>query len=188
MKRAASELEVENTRLRRERASTKPNLGIVKKRRRISQAWVGDITHIATAAGWLYLACIMDVARRRSVGGSMSDRIKADRVGRALKSAYWQRKPLPGLILHTDRGSQYAGNQHRTLIRDFRRVQSMSRTGNGWDNAPIARCFKTLKVERVHPLRYEPRAQAAPSAGVDSAQDGSASATWTLLRPAFFAR
>ena len=90
-------------------------------------------TYIATAEGWLYLACVMDLASRRIVGWSMRDRIKADLVRQALKSAYWQRKPAPGLIMHTDRGSQYAGDQHRKLIRDFRMLQSMSRKGNCWD-------------------------------------------------------
>ena len=90
----------------------------------------------------------------------MADRIKADLVCQALKSAYWQRKPPPGLIMHTDRGSQYAGAQHRALIRDLRMVQSMSRTGNCWDNAPMESFFKTLKVELVYEVRYETRAQA----------------------------
>lgn len=126
----------------------------------INQAWVGDITYIATGEGWLYLAVIMDLASRRIVGWSMSDRITSDLVCQALKSAYWQRKPPPGLIMHTDRGSQYAGNRHRTLIRDFCMVQSMSRKGNCWDNAPMESFFKTLKIERVHPLHYDTRAQA----------------------------
>ena len=90
----------------------------------------------------------------------MADRIKADLVCQALKSAYWQRKPPPGLIMHTDRGSQYAGAQHRALIRDLRMVQSMSLKGNCWDNAPMESFFKTLKVELVYEVRYETRAQA----------------------------
>jgi len=126
----------------------------------MNRAWVGDITYIATNEGWLYLACVMDLASRRIVGWSMADRIKADLVCQALKSAYWQRKPPPGLIMHTDRGSQYAGAQHRALIRDLRMVQSMSRTGNCWDNAPMESFFKTLKVELVYEVRYETRAQA----------------------------
>ena len=124
------------------------------------RVWVGDITYIATAQGWLYLAVVMDLASRRIVGWSMSDRIKADLVCQALKSAYWQRKPPPGLIMHSDRGSQYAGDQHCALIKDFCMVQSMSRKGNCWDNAPMESFFKTLKVERVHQLRYDTRAQA----------------------------
>jgi transposase InsO family protein len=125
-----------------------------------NQAWVADVTYIATAQGWLYLACIMDLASRRIVGWSMSERMKADLVCQALRSAYWQRKPPPHLIMHSDRGSQYASDAHRRLIKDYRMIQSMSRKGNCWDNAPMESFFKTLKVERVYRLRYETRAAA----------------------------
>jgi putative transposase len=127
---------------------------------RVNQAWVADITYIATAEGWLYLACVMDLASRKIVGWSMSERMKADLVCQALKSAYWRRKPPAGLIMHSDRGSQYAGDSHRQLIKDFRMIQSMSRRGNCWDNAAMESFFKTLKVERVHLLRYDTRAVA----------------------------
>ena len=127
---------------------------------RINQAWVADITYVATAEGWLYLAVVMDLASRRIVGWSMSDRIKAELVCDALKSAYWRRKPAPGLIVHTDRGSQYASDRYRGLIRDFRMIQSMSRRANCWDNAPMESFFKTLKVERIYQVRYETRSQA----------------------------
>tara|TARA_B100001964_G_scaffold56974_1_gene64508 strand:+ start:484 stop:1347 length:864 start_codon:yes stop_codon:yes gene_type:complete len=126
----------------------------------INQAWVGDITYIATGEGWLYLACVMDLSSRRIVGWSMSNRIKADLVCQALKSAYWRRKPPQGLIMHSDRGSQYASDQHRQLIQDYRMIQSMSRRANCWDNAAMESFFKTLKVERVHRLRYDTRAAA----------------------------
>jgi putative transposase len=124
----------------------------------VNQAWVADITYIATGEGWLYLACVMDLASRRIVGWSMSERMKADLVCQALKSAYWQRKPLTGLIMHTDRGSQYASVDHRKLIKDYRMIQSMSRRANCWDNAVMESFFKTLKVERVHMMRYDTRA------------------------------
>jgi transposase InsO family protein len=126
----------------------------------VNQAWVADITYIATAEGWLYLACVMDLASRRIVGWSMSERMKADLVCQALKSAYWRRKPAAGLIMHSDRGSQYASDSHRQLIKDYRMIQSMSRRGNCWDNAAMESFFKTLKVERVHLLRYDTRAVA----------------------------
>jgi putative transposase len=100
---------------------------------RVNQAWVADITYIATAEGWLYLACVMDLASRRIVGWSMSDRIKTQLVCQALKSAYWQRKPSAGLIMHSDRGSQYASDSHRQLLKDYRMIQSMSRRANCWD-------------------------------------------------------
>ena len=125
-----------------------------------NQAWVADITYIATGEGWLYLACIMDLASRRIVGWSMSDRMKADLVCQALRSAYWKRKPAAGLIMHSDRGSQYASDEHRQLIEDYRMIQSMSRRGSCWDNAAVESFFKTLKVERVYQLRYATRADA----------------------------
>jgi transposase InsO family protein len=126
----------------------------------VNQAWVADITYIATGEGWLYLACIMDLASRRIVGWSMSERMKADLVCQALKSAYWRRKPPAGLIMHSDRGSQYASEEHRQLIKDYRMVQSMSRRANCWDNAAMESFFKTLKVELVHTTRYDTRALA----------------------------
>jgi putative transposase len=75
----------------------------------------------------------MDLASRRIVGWSMSARLHAELVCQALQAAYWRRKPEPGLILHSDRGSQYASNRYRTLIADYRMLQSMSRKANCWD-------------------------------------------------------
>jgi transposase InsO family protein len=126
----------------------------------INAAWVGDISYIATDEGWLYLAVIIDLASRRVVGWSMSERMKADLVCEALKSAYWRRKPGAGLIMHTDRGSQYASRAHRRLLADYGMVQSMSRLGNCWDNSVAESFFKTLKVERAYQVRYASRAQA----------------------------
>jgi putative transposase len=143
---------------------TKPIAAHVLNRRfdgwRVNQAWVADITYISTGEGWLYLACVMDLASRRIVGWSMNERMTADLVCQALKSAYWRRKPPAGLIMHSDRGSQYAGDSHRQLIEDYRMIQSMSRRANCWDNAAMESFFKTLKVERVHLLRYDTRALA----------------------------
>jgi transposase InsO family protein len=127
---------------------------------RVNQAWVADITYVATNQGWLYLACVMDLASRRIVGWSMSERITADLVCRALSSAYWQRKPAAGLIMHSDRGSQYASASHRQMIKDYRMIQSMSRRANCWDNAAMESFFKTLKVECIHRMRYASRVQA----------------------------
>jgi transposase InsO family protein len=126
----------------------------------VNQAWVADITYISTNEGWLYLACVMDLASRRIVGWSMSERMTAELVCQALKSAYWQRKPAAGLIMHSDRGSQYASASHRQLIKDYWMVQSMSRKANCWENSAMESFFKTFKVERTHLLRYETRALA----------------------------
>ena len=125
-----------------------------------NRAWVGDITYVATKEGWLYLAVVMDLASRRIVGWSMSDIIDAKLVCAALRSAYWQRKPVAGLLVHTDRGSQYASHEYRRLAADFGVIMSMSRKGNAWDNAAMESFFKTLKVERIYQVRYDTRAQA----------------------------
>lgn len=119
-----------------------------------------DITYVATSEGWLYLAVVMDLASRRIVGWSMNSRIAAELVCEALKSAYWQRKPPTGLIMHSDRGSQYASDRHSSLIKDYQMVQSMSRRADCWDNAAMESFFKTLKVERIYQVRYKTRAQA----------------------------
>jgi putative transposase len=122
-----------------------------------NQVWVSDITFIATAEGWLYLAAILDLASRRIVGWSMSERINAELVCQALRSACWQRKPPPGLILHSDQGSQYASRAYRALAVSWGMEVSMSRRANAWDNAPMESFFKTLKVERIYQTRYETR-------------------------------
>lgn len=102
----------------------------------------------------------MDLASRRIVGWSMSDRIDAALVCAALRSAYWQRKPAPGLIVHTDRGSQYASHEYRRIACDMGITMSMSRKANAWDNAAMESFFKTLKVERIYQVRYDTHAQA----------------------------
>jgi transposase InsO family protein len=125
-----------------------------------NQAWVADITYVSTGEGWLYLACVMDLGSRKIVGWSMSERMKASLVCDALRMAYWRRKPAMGLIMHSDRGVQYASDTHRKLIKEYRMIQSMSRKANCWDNSVMESFFKTLKVERIHRLHYETRAQA----------------------------
>jgi putative transposase len=126
----------------------------------INQAWVGDITYIETDEGWLYLATVLDLASRKVVGWSMSERLKTDLVLSALKSAYGARRPQAGLLMHTDRGSQYADKKHVQLLADYSMVQSMSRKGSCWDNAVAESFFKTLKVERIYQTRYQTRQQA----------------------------
>lgn len=123
-------------------------------------AWCADITYLATAEGWLYLACVLDLGSRRIVGWAMSDRLKAPLVCEALAMAHARRRPAAGLIAHSDRGSQYAGRDYRRLLAKFGMVQSMSRAANCWDNAPMESFFKTLKVERTGHVRYASRAEA----------------------------
>jgi putative transposase len=123
-------------------------------------AWTTDITYLLTDEGWLYLAAIVDLGTRRVVGWAMSERMSAKLVCDALQMAYWRRRPAPGLLMHSDRGSQYASAEYRALLKQFLMTQSMSRKGNCWDNAPMESFFKTLKVERTYRLRYTSRDQA----------------------------
>ncbi len=125
-----------------------------------NRAWTTDITYLLTDEGWLYLAAIVDLGTRRIVGWAMSERMSAKLVCDALQMAFWRRRPAPGLLMHSDRGSQYASAEYRKLLKQFHMTQSMSRKGNCWDNAPMESFFKTLKVERTYRLRYTSRDQA----------------------------
>jgi transposase InsO family protein len=125
-----------------------------------NRAWTTDITYLSTDEGWLYLAAIVDLGTRRIVGWAMSERISAKLVCDALQMAYWRRRPAADLLMHSDRGSQYASDNYRKLLKQFHMTQSMSRKGNCWDNAPMERFFKTLKVERTYRLQYTSRDQA----------------------------
>jgi putative transposase len=113
-------------------------------------AYVADITYKWTREGWLYLAVVIDLYSRKVVGWSMSSRMKAQLVVDVLRMAIWQRKPKAGLIMHTDRGSQYASHQYRSLLSAHGRKGSMSRKGDCWDNAVAESFFGSLKQERVH--------------------------------------
>jgi transposase InsO family protein len=126
----------------------------------LNRAWTADITYLATDEGWLYLAAILDLATRRLVGWAMSERIDAKIVCDALQMAYWRRRPDANLLMHSDRGVQYASHEYRELLKQFKMTQSMSRKANCWDNAPMESFFKSLKVERIYQLRYTSRAQA----------------------------
>ena len=121
------------------------------------QAYVGDITYIWTQEGWLYLGVVIDLYSRKVIGWSMSSRMKSSLVCDALKMAVWQRRPEPGLITHSDRGSQYASKQYRQLLKAHGFVGSMSRKGDCWDNAVAESFFGTLKQERVQWRNYQTR-------------------------------
>jgi putative transposase len=130
------------------------------ERERPNEAWVSDITFIATAEGWLYLATEMDLYSRRIVGWALSDRLTAELVSSALRMAMARRRPPAGLLHHSDRGCQYASSAFRQLLAAHGLVCSMSRKGNAYDNAPMESFFGTLKRELVHRTRYATRAQA----------------------------
>ena len=125
-----------------------------------NRLWTSDITYIRTQEGWLYLAVFLDVCSRRIVGWSMSHRINDGLVVNAFKQAKLQRQPLPGLIVHSDRGSQYCSRSFKELLDSNRYRQSMSSTGNCYDNAITESFFATLKTELIHEKRYRTRNEA----------------------------
>jgi putative transposase len=125
-----------------------------------NQAYASDITYIWTQEGWLYLAVVIDLYSRKIVGWSMSSRMKATLVCDALKMAIWQRKPLKGLIVHSDRGTQYASAIYRQLLQEHGCIGSMSRKGDCWDNAVAESFFGSLKQERVQWRHYQTRFEA----------------------------
>jgi transposase InsO family protein len=123
-------------------------------------AYVQDITYIWTQEGWLYLAVVIDLFSRKVVGWSMGSRMKAQLVCDALNMAIWQRKPKAGLVVHSDRGSQYASKAYRKLLKQHKLVGSMSRLGNCWDNAVAESFFGSLKQEKVQWCNYQTRYEA----------------------------
>ena len=122
-----------------------------------NQFWVADITYIYTQEGWLYLFTIMDLYSRKIVGWSMKNRITQELVSEALNMAIKQRKPSWGLLLHSDRGSQYASYCYQVLLSKKSIRCSMSRKGNCWDNAVMESFYRTLKVELIYQKKYETR-------------------------------
>jgi len=128
-----------------------------------NRRWVGDITYIHTAEGWLYLAVLIDLYNRKVVGWAASSRLKRQLAIDALEMAAGRRKPGPGLIHHTDRGSQYASGEYRSKLADHKMICSMSRKGNCWDNAPAESFFNLLKTEWTNHYHYKTRAQAISS-------------------------
>lgn len=120
-----------------------------------NQLWVADITYIAIATGFVYLAAILDAWSRRVVGYAISRSIDARLAIAALKAAIRSRQPPKGCIHHSDRGSQYACEAYRKLLAEHGFVGSMGRRGNPYDNAKAESFIKTLKVEAVYLTDYE---------------------------------
>jgi putative transposase len=130
-----------------------------------NEAWAGDVTYIATGEGWLYLAVLLDLFSRRVVGWATSaanDRqLALDALGHAVRS----RRPVAGLVHHTDRGSPYASDEYRQALVDGGMVASMSRTGDCYDNAVAESFFATLKAEHVDHEDFATRAIGTASIG-----------------------
>ena len=124
-----------------------------------NQKWLADITFIPTSEGWLYLAAILDLYSKLVVGWSMSSRMTKKLVLDALKMAVERRRPGPGLVHHSDQGSQYASNDYQRELHSNGMICSMSRKGDCWDNAPMESWFHSLKTELVNHAKYQTRIQ-----------------------------
>ena len=119
--------------------------------------FVQDITYLPTDEGWLYLAVVVDLYSRQVVGWAMDKHMKAGLVCDALKMALWRRGMPRGVIVHSDRGSQYCSNAYQEIVNKNGLLCSMSKRGDCYDNACAETFFHTLKVELTHGVRYETR-------------------------------
>jgi len=124
------------------------------------QAWATDATAVLTAQGWLYVVAFIDLWSRRIVGWAMHDHLDAALVTKALLMALGQRKPPSGLLVHSDRGAQYASARYRDTLAAHGCVASMSRKANCYDNAYIESFWSSLKYEVVYPRRFQTKADA----------------------------
>jgi putative transposase len=125
-----------------------------------NQKWVSDITYIATDEGWLYLAGIMDLYGRRIVGWAMDSRMKTELVSAALKQAVGRTGAKDGLLVHSDRGVQYASKDYQKLLKSNGYICSMSRKGNCYDNAPMESFWGKLKMEWLNDMKFKTRKEA----------------------------
>ena len=130
---------------------------------RTNEVWRSDITYVRTGEGWLYLCAFKDAYSRRQIGWAMSAQIDTALVLAALDMAIASRRPQPGLIVHTDRGSQYASAAYRAALARIGATPSMSRRANCYDNAAMESAWSSLKLERVYREHYATHAQARAS-------------------------
>ena len=122
-----------------------------------NQVWTSDITYIDTGEGWLYLTAVIDLFSRQVVGWSMQPHMHASLVTDALRMAWFRRKPTPGFIFHSDRGSQYCSHVFQGELKKFSMKSSMSRRANCWDNAPTESLWGRLKVGRLYGMKFATR-------------------------------
>ncbi len=125
-----------------------------------NRVWVSDITYIWTDEGWLYLAVVLDLYSRAIVGWSINERMTSKLVGDALWMAWWRRLRPKGVIVHSDRGSQYCSGDYQQLLDSFGMVCSMSKRGDCYDNAAMESWNHSFKVEAVHGERFATRKEA----------------------------
>lgn len=125
-----------------------------------NRIWTADITYCWTLEGWIYLGVVLDMYSRKIIGWSMDKRMTRDLVINAFLMAYWSRKPKPGLIHHSDKGSQYASYDFQKILADFGVRTSMSGKGNCFDNAVTETFFHTLKTELMFDIVFTTREEA----------------------------
>lgn len=125
-----------------------------------NQKWLADLTYVPTDEGWLYLALVLDLFARKIVGWAMSDTMPQELTLAALQVALGWRDPDPGLVHHSDRGSQYAAHDYRKVLKARGITVSMSRKADCWDNSPMESANGTIKVECVHGEHFRSRAEA----------------------------
>jgi len=126
----------------------------------VNKKWVSDITYIWTKEGWLYLCCILDLCSRIIVGWFLDTTLSSDLVIAALRQAITNRGENPGIIFHSDRGSQYASNEVKYFLKKHKMLQSMSRKANCYDNAVMESFFHTIKSELISFERFQTRDEA----------------------------
>lgn len=126
---------------------------------RANQLWVADITYVRSAAGWIYVAAIMDLYSRRIVGWAVGQHINTALVLSALNMARCHRQPPAGLVFHSDRGVQYASLEYRQALEAAQMVASMSRKANCYDNAAMEAFWSTLKLELIYRRAFHDAAQ-----------------------------
>jgi transposase InsO family protein len=127
---------------------------------RLNKLWAADITYIRTREGWLYLSVLLDLNSRAVIGWNAASFMDENLITTTLDKALRQRKPNGELIIHSDRGSQYAGQKYREMLSENNITQSMSSKGNCYDNAPVESFFSTLKRELVYRQSFKTREEA----------------------------
>lgn len=128
-----------------------------------NRVWTTDITYVWTKQGWAYLAVVLDLFSRMIVGWDLSSRLTTSLVTSAVSRAVYSRKPSEGLILHSDRGSQYTSQKMRVFAKEQKIKLSMGKTGSCYDNAVTESFFHTLKTEHIYFSRYNTRLDARTS-------------------------
>lgn len=125
-----------------------------------NSVWLSDITYVQTNEGWLYVATIMDLCTRKIIGWCLDETLHQTLVHKALRMAVLNQNPPPGVIFHSDRGVQYAAHHFKDILVEYGFIQSMSRKGDCWDNAPMESFFHTFKTEFIYHENFATRSLA----------------------------